>query len=234
MQSLRVAFCDFYAGMPLLGGFLWNLLSETYALTLCKRNPDLLFYGPYGTQHKKYKCPKIFWTAELVEPDFLQCDYAFSFSESSEKNMQVSNMVTYDYFEELLDGSYAEKLAAYRYNPKGKFCNFIYSNERAKERIEFCRKLQQFDHVDCLGKVLRNVDQFKSKSVIGDNWKNEKLTILKDYQFTIAFENKRKKGYITESTISSKLKTLRDFLNDIALPHRYCQHLNCTECLQAR
>jgi hypothetical protein len=198
MQSLRVAFCDFYAGMPLVGGFFWNVLSEKYALTLCRRNPDLLFYGPYGTQHKKYKCPKIFWTAELVEPDFSQCDFAFSFSESAENNMQITNMVTYDYFEELLNGSYSEKLAFYRKNQKGKFCNFIYSNEGAEERIEFCRKLQQYEHVDCLGKVLRNVDTFKPRSLIGDNWKDEKLTILKDYQFTIAFENKRREGYITE------------------------------------
>ena len=198
MQKLRVAFCDFYQGMPLVDGYLWNMLAEKYALTLCKRNPDLLFYGPYGTEHKKYRCPKIYWTGENVDPDFSQCGYAFSFFENTENNMQISNMVTYDYFEDLLDGSYSEKLIEYRKNKKQRFCNFVYSNKGPGERIEFCQKLQKHAHVDCLGVVLKNVENPRPRSNFGDDWKNDKLIILKDYQFTIAFENEKKKGYITE------------------------------------
>jgi hypothetical protein len=183
--------------MTITNGFLWNIIAEEYHLTLCKRLPDLLIYGPYGNRHRKYSCPKIFWTAESKDPDYSQCDFAFSFAETSAKNMHISNIVTYDYFSDLLDGIYTSTLAALREDAKDKFCNFIYKNDQARERVQFCRKLLDKKHVDCLGTVLKNTEIIEPKNHT-ESWKNEKLSLLKQYRFTIAFENRQKKGYVTE------------------------------------
>ena len=85
-----------------------------------------------------------------------------------------------------------------------KFCNFIYSNstrgEGAKFRQEFCLKLSEYRKVDCPGKVLNNM----SNSCVGNrygDWEENKLRFIRDYKFTIAFENERKKGYIKEKLI---------------------------------
>ena len=85
-----------------------------------------------------------------------------------------------------------------------KFCNFVYSNEFSKGteiRKNFCQKLMDYKHIDCPGTVLHNIDP--ECFVKGDNqdWFNAKVQFVKDYKFTIAFENFSCNGYTTEKII---------------------------------
>ena len=82
-----------------------------------------------------------------------------------------------------------------------RFCNFIYSNnnngEGALLRQEFCKKLMEYKHVDCPGKILNNMTAEDLVPRSGP-WSASKLEFLKKYKFTIAFENSCSNGYTTE------------------------------------
>lgn len=79
--------------------------------------------------------------------------------------------------------------------PKSRFCNYIYSAVREHRQV-FCEKMMQYKHVDCAGYAMRNMEF--PKPPYSDDWILEKLYFLKDYKFTIAFENQSMAGYVTE------------------------------------
>ncbi|MDR0726455.1 MAG: hypothetical protein LBF37_00145 [Rickettsiales bacterium] len=84
-----------------------------------------------------------------------------------------------------------------------KFCNFIYSNpgngKLSITRQEFCRDLMTYKHVDCPGRVLNNMQNAIEPRK--ENWTEGKLDFIKNYKFTIAFENSDSIGYTTEKLI---------------------------------
>lgn len=94
-----------------------------------------------------------------------------------------------------------------------KFCNFIYSNENFGEgavlRKRFCQELMKYRRVDCPGRVLNNMKgglgiRWTVKDghdSIADNWTATKLEFIKNYKFTIAFENTAIPGHTTEKLI---------------------------------
>lgn len=84
---------------------------------------------------------------------------------------------------------------------KPRFCNFIYSHSGkhgGNPRESFCRDLMRYKHVDCPGKSLNNMQFPQTPPPYNADWHFEKLHLIKDYKFTIAFENQSFPGYITE------------------------------------
>lgn len=72
-----------------------------------------------------------------------------------------------------------------------RFCNFIYSNERARERISFLEELDKYKRVDSGGAVRNNIGRRV----------DDKLAFIRESKFTIAFENESTPGYVTEKII---------------------------------
>ena len=155
-----------------------------------------MFYSCFGTEHLKYKNGvKIFFTGENVLPNFNECDYATGFDYIDfggryfHKTGALPNKTICNRSE--VDESYFNR----------KFCNFIYSNPTSGEgallRQEFCKKLMEYKHVDCPGKVLNNMTAEDLEPRNGD-WAKSKREFLKKYKFTIAFENSKSNGYTTE------------------------------------
>ena len=93
------------------------------------------------------------------------------------------------------------------------FCNFIYSNERAKERIHFFKLLNKYKHIDSGGKVLNN---------IGGRIDN-KLEMVSKSKFTIAFENESHPGYATEKIIEPLIQG--------SIPIYWGEYNNCSRFL---
>ena len=58
----------------------------------------------------------------------------------------------------------------------------------------------EYKHVDCPGKVLNNMPAESISSRDGD-WHKGKLEFIRDYKFTIAFENCSLDGYMTEKML---------------------------------
>jgi hypothetical protein len=75
-----------------------------------------------------------------------------------------------------------------------KFCNFVYTNNNLADpaRKHFFEKLSKYKKVDSGGAYLNN---------IGRRVK-DKLVFIKNYKFTIAFENSSLPGYTTEKIVN--------------------------------
>ena len=78
---------------------------------------------------------------------------------------------------------------------KTKFANFVVSNPRCPERNRFFRQLHRRRHVDSGGRHFNNLGR-----PIAD-----KLAFIRDYKFTLAFENSASDGYTTEKLVEPML-----------------------------
>ena len=194
-QTLKMNYSDFWEGDLINDEPFFKTLAKKYDLEIVD-SPDILFFSCFGHEHLKYKCLKVFLTGENIKPDLRFCDYSFSFEPTTARHFQLPNFVRYDSFPEFRQQQFGPVVTEMRNHPKTEFCNFVYSNKRAKERIVFCKKLMKYKRVDCPGPVLNNmptIDKPNKPSRIMN-----KLYFIKKYKFTIAFENESDIGYVTE------------------------------------
>ena len=151
-------------------------------------SPDFLVYSCFGAEFKKYhNCVKIFITGENIIPNFNECDYAIGFDDIKfgdrylRYNTLIGRNVAF-----INERNIADELINRR------FCNFMYSNFNSGEgtllRQEFFHKLSEYKHIDAPGKVCHNTNYTVA----------DKLEYIKNYKFTIAFENSKSLGYTTE------------------------------------
>ena len=194
-KTIKIDFCDFWTSFNKENNQIYNELKKHYRIEISD-NPDFLFYSCFGGKHLNYQnVTKIFFTGENILPNFNECDYASSFDYIDfgdrhfrkcymvpDKNIQDRSKVSDDFFNR-------------------KFCNFIYSNGLSGEgsilRQEFCKKLMEYKPIDCPGKILNNMSA-KDLEPRNGNWEESKINFLKNYKFTIAFENSSSNGYTTE------------------------------------
>lgn len=194
MQTIKVWFTDFWPLFKQKDNFLIDILKERYNVVLDSHNPDFLFYSLFGIENKKYNCVKIFFTGENERPDFTECDYALSFDYSD--NPRNYRFPLYSIYDDVNKLTKPKPDFEEIFTQKTKFCNFIYSNPANPVRNNFFKKLSKYKKVDSYGKLYRNAEFYS------DN----KLDILNDYKFTIAFENDSYPGYTTEKIFEPMLK----------------------------
>jgi hypothetical protein len=190
-DTLRVGFVDFWPGFDVQKNYFTDLLQEICKIEICSE-PDLLFFGCYGNDNLKFRCHKIFYASENMRPSFLACDYSVGFDYlDTDRHLRLPLYLLYGNPEQLVGKQ--RPLA----RPEDKrFCCFVVSNGRAKERIEFFRRLNARKHVDSGGRFLNNV---------GGPIKN-KREFIRSYRFTMAFENSSFPGYTTEKIIEPMLE----------------------------
>ena len=183
--EIQLNFTDFWPGFDKTNNFFYNLLIEKYNVIISDK-PDLLFYSTYSFNHINYSCTKVLFTGENERPDFMMCDFAFSYDYSSNKrNYRLPLYALYDNVTKLIN----RKIDAdYILKRKKKFCCFIVSNEGCNIRNNFFLNLSKYKQIDSGGKVFNNIGQLVEN----------KLDFIKDYKFVIAFENTSHPGYTTE------------------------------------
>lgn len=200
MKDIRIEFVDFWPDLMKTNNYFYNLLSEYYNIIIDGVNPDLVFYSCFGYDHLKYNCKRIFFTGENKKPDYLACDFAFSFNFNEKKNhfrlplylFYIDDHKMINKLENLQPKEKCQEIWA----KKTKFCCMIVSNPRASKRIEFFNKLSQIKKVDSGGKVLNN---------IGHRVK-DKMEFISDYKFVFSFENESEEGYTTEKIVEPIFK----------------------------
>ncbi|MCH7724296.1 MAG: glycosyltransferase [Bacteroidetes bacterium] len=171
---------------------IFKLLSARFDLELSKE-PDFLVYSCFGKNFLKYNCVRIFYTGENIRPDFSECDYAFSFDYPiTERNYRLPLYILYNGYKELKRKNFGYNLDK-KINEKQRFCNFVYSNKKGKERVEFFKELQKYKKVDSGGRIMNNIGYLVK----------DKLSFLQQYKFTIAFENSSYPGYSTEKLLQA-------------------------------
>jgi alpha(1,3/1,4) fucosyltransferase len=193
-NTIRLNFCGFWPDFDKQNNYFYKLLSTKYKIEICEA-PDFLIYSNFGNRHKKYRCIKIFFTGENQRPNFNECDYAFTFDYIDNPNhYRLPLYALYlDQNPYLLIKKDIDVFNILK--EKNKFCNFVFSNKCAKERVDFFNKLSKYKRVDSGGRCLNNIG----------GPVRDKLAFIKDYKFTIAFENSSYPGYTTEKLIHPML-----------------------------
>ena len=191
MKQIKIYFVDFWPKFNCEDNFIIKILQDYYDIIIEPKNPEYLFFSVFGFKNLKYKeCIRIFYSMENVWADFNFCDYAISsqFIEIEDRHIR------YPYynncgFEHLLNKQPINKKKLL----ERKFCNFVYSNNNNADPIRerFFYELSKYKKVDSGGRFLNNI----GKPVIN------KLDFIKDYKFTIAFENSSVLGYTTEKIV---------------------------------
>ena len=195
MDTLRINFLDFWKDFDKKNNYFYNLLSEKYQIIIDENNPELIFYSCFGQEHLKYSCKKIFYTGENIRPNFLECDFAFSFDYNSRKNHYrlplYSLYIEHHNMFDKLRVNRSEKELKEIWATKNKFCCMVVSNPNSKERINFFKKLSKIKKIDSGGSVLNNV---------GGRVK-DKMEFINNYKFVMSFENELYDGYTTEKIL---------------------------------
>ena len=179
---LKIKFTDYYRGWRSQQNLFSELLSEMYELEFSD-DPDLLLFLPFGTDHLKYRCRKVFITGENVRPDFGICDYAFSFDYLDDPRNYRFPLALWGNVQ-TPSGWDPEKAL----RSKTRFCNFVYSNPSCRIRNQLFDKLSRYKCVDSGGRYKNNLGHRVA----------DKHAFLSQYKFTIAYENSSYPGYVTE------------------------------------
>jgi hypothetical protein len=181
--------------VPLLSLYSIDVVDERSAEV-----PDFLFFSVFDSPHRHPRydsCVKIFTCEENIRPPWNECEYAMTGDhlEYDERHLRTPIYVRYLYHSDETRNKSIVRPAGYDaeaiLRSKTRFCNFVFSNEHAKERLKLLDLLSKYKSVDCGGRARNN---------LGYRVAN-KLHFLESYKFTIAFENSSYPGYISEKLV---------------------------------
>ena len=185
-KTVKIKFVDAWPGFVPEESSIYHAIAQTHDIVLCD-NPDYLIVQPYGHEHLKYDCVKIFFTGENATPDFNLFDYAigFDYLEFGDRYLRAPLWSIVKRYRDR--GQFAMPSDEALLN-RG-FCSFVVSNSRGEDiRARFYHALSKYKRVDSGGYYLNNV---------GGPVK-DKMTFISRYKFNIAFENSEYSGYTTE------------------------------------
>ena len=175
---------------PTKSWYVERMLSRHFQLQFSD-DPDFLFFGDTGANEQLLypsSTIRIFITGENVQPDWSVADFACTHERVySERHWRIP---LHRHWYDTTCTRPMRDFAVVRERVR-RFCNFIYSNERASERIAFFDLLSRYKTVDSGGKVRNNVG----------GRVDDKGDFIAQCKFTIAFENESRDGYSTEKII---------------------------------
>lgn len=199
MEKVNVHFVNFWKGFEEQSYVFLELFQKRYRQERVTNNPDVVFYADRIKKKQRkvdFNSPgvKVWYTGENHSPP-PRFDYSFSFEPTTDTNFQLPIFARCKYYFDFLNQTERNR---YQQTKKHRFCNFIYRNRQAQERIRFCKRFQKRAHIDCPGEVLNNMPNFTREGRRARDWLTDKLKFISQYKFTIAFENERSENYVTE------------------------------------
>lgn len=194
MKKVKIDFLNFGEKFQKTDNMFYKILSERYEVEISD-SPDYIIYYPFGIEHLKYDCVRIFWTAEQISPDFNVCDYALGYEYMNYGDRyQRHNLILNNYnMLKRLENRSINIAEVKKF--KTKFCNFLYGNVNGSYRKEFFELLSKYKKVESCGRLLNNTGYYIGSS------EEEKIEWQKNYKFSIAFENVSMPGYTTEKLL---------------------------------
>jgi len=145
----------------------------------------------------------IYLPGEGVSPDFNIFDYAVGFDPIcfGDRYCQIHPLTFFNRYLRLGELFARPQLSLHK---RHRFCDFIYSNSKANTfRDQFFKELNARKRVDSLGRHLNNGDSKFLRSGYDDmTWRETKIAAQKESRFSIAIENQRQDGYVTEKLLT--------------------------------
>lgn len=164
--------------------------------------PDILLIGCYGQElPQPSKAIRIGYYTENEAPDLVNFDYFFGceYPEHVADSRYCKRIYGPPPPDRLFAGcSHPER----EFGQKTKFCNFIYSNP-IPYRERFFDDLQRYRPITAPGRSRNNCFDLASRAA--SDWRREKLNYMRQFKFTIAFENSRRIGYASEKLYDALL-----------------------------
>lgn len=193
-QTVCIDFCDFHPNFRKTDNYYYHTLRQRFDLQICDQ-PDFLFFGAYGHEHRLHSGFRILLSWEQIEPDYRVCDYSVSGLRINDpRHLQLPYYVLFSRAEPLVrtpDEKPEQILAS-----KRKFCSILLGKRcRTSPREAFLRRFLQRHPVDSAGRYLNNVGAPVPGGTEG------KIAFLRDYKFNLAFENQALPGWTTEKIV---------------------------------
>jgi GR25 family glycosyltransferase involved in LPS biosynthesis len=176
--------------------------------------PDIHIFGPFGSQWKQVKGPKIHYTGEntgpILDPS-VKLNLGYQYSNNPSYLRLPLWMLSIDWFncdlnkiqnplpipvEACMTSCYKEE--------RSKFCAFIVSNPSNEIRNEAFNVLNAYKPVDSAGNLFNNVGPILAAGLGGGGGELKKHEFLKGYRFCLAYENQSSDGYTTEKLLHAK------------------------------
>ncbi|WP_022768256.1 glycosyltransferase family 10 domain-containing protein [Butyrivibrio sp. NC2007] len=206
MKKITIGYTDIYPGFDPTNNIIYNCLKDRYDVKIAdtaalesSSEVQYLFYSASDNRYLDYNCIRIFVTGENLFPNFNLCDYAVGF-----EHMDVGDrfyrlpIYLWEQYREDYDLLLQDRLELVGVSPeKRKFCGIVATNNTFADpvREQFFHTLSRYRQVDSGGKAYNNIGLPEG---VGD-----KRAFLKNYKFSIAFENSAYPGYCTEKLMQA-------------------------------
>lgn len=197
-KKIKIKFVDFWAHWNVENNFIINILNKYYDIEFSDE-PDYVFFSNFSNtcDHIKYKdAVKIFYTQENLCPDFNFADYGIGYENIDYGDRYLDFPIGYikERYGKAWEGMKSKNLHIDEKLSRREFCGVVISNKDADSiRNIFWDELSKYKKIDSGGRYRNNVG-------IPDGVVN-KIVFLKDYKFSLCFENSTHPGYYTEKII---------------------------------
>ena len=217
-KRIKLAFIGFEL-MPFEKEAWINLIRTKFDIVIDQKDPDFVIVTPQGDrfEYLQYKCPRIFWTAEPMLPNFALFDYIIGFDDILFPDANGVNryfQLPYALFVIFAQGFF-QKPPLSQIPNKSRFCSYVYGHHSANgEREAIFKEMEKIDRVDSAGTYLNNMPNHVYCNR-GDM--NQKLDLLGACEFDIACESVPYPGFLTEKIVHCFMKgTIPIYVGD---PH---------------
>ena len=195
-KQVRLGFCDLAPDWNPDDNYFTQVLRaggwQVDTVTRPQDNPDYVICCGFGKQYLDFSCARIQFSGEDSWPDLNVFDYSIGFPllQYGDRYLRLPLYAMRD--------SWAPALAKHTlpdrdFLARKKFCNFVVSNDFSAERNAFFEEFSARCPIDSGGSYRNNIG-----GPVAD-----KLAFQRQYRFSIAYENSRDPGYVTEKIVDA-------------------------------
>ena len=189
-RKIYVKYMDFWPAFILKNFDVHKILLEKYEV-IESDTPDYVIFSEFGGENygieNRIDCVKLFLSIENRDPNFDITDYAIGIHYINNGDRYFRKPTETHQLTALGNVYNATKLRGVGTSNR-KFCAWVVSNGSGSVRNQFYEELSIYKTVDSGGSYKNNV----GGSV------DDKLGFLKNYKFSICFENSKTAGYVSE------------------------------------
>lgn len=195
-KQVRLGFCDLAPDWNPDDNYFTRVLRaggwQVDTVTRPQDSPDYVICCGFGKQYLDFSCARIQFSGEDSWPDLNVFDYSIGFPllQYGDRYLRLPLYAMRD--------SWAPALAKHTlpdrdFLARKKFCNFVVSNDFSAERNAFFEEFSARCPIDSGGSYRNNIG-----GPVAD-----KLAFQRQYRFSIAYENSRDPGYVTEKIVDA-------------------------------
>lgn len=188
-ETLRIGFADFWPRFDETNNWFLDVLRPRFDVQVVA-DPEVLIYSCYGKSHLRYRCTRVFVSWENRPWGFSSCDWAFTSDYNQDKRHHRLPLWVM-----LLDQPFVQSPLAPRevLAEKTGFAAVVVSNRSGRTRERVHDLLDGYQTLSSGGRHRNNVG-----GPVAD-----KLEFIRQFKFSLAFENSSHPGYTTEKLLQS-------------------------------